>query len=104
MNVRQKKPDKNGISVTEILVHIQMYLSDSVCYKIFVSRYSEVDFLTTDCQKYRQLKRRQKNIFCFEVILKKSFANFTEKHLSWSLCLMKPATLLQRDSNIGVFQ
>ena len=38
----------------------------------------------------------------------KSFASFTEKHLCWSLFLIKlqayrPATLLKRDSKIGVF-
>ena len=38
----------------------------------------------------------------------KNFANFTEKHLGWSLFLNKAAalrhaTLLERDSNTGVF-
>ena len=35
----------------------------------------------------------------------KNFANFTGKHLRWSLSLIKlrPATLLKRDSNTGVF-
>ena len=46
-----------------------------------------------------------------EVFCKKGFskfANFTGKHLCWSLFLIKfqvfrPATLLKRDSNTGVF-
>ena len=38
----------------------------------------------------------------------KNFANFTEKHLCWSLFLIKfqdfgPATLSKRDSKTGVF-
>ena len=34
----------------------------------------------------------------------KTFANFTEKYMCWSLFVIKlPATLLQRDSNTGVF-
>ena len=39
----------------------------------------------------------------------KNFANFTGKHMRWSLFLIKQqdvwlATLLKRDSNTGVFQ
>ena len=39
----------------------------------------------------------------------KNFANFTRKHMRWSLFLIKQqdvwlATLLKRDSNTGVFQ
>ena len=40
--------------------------------------------------------------------LLKSFAKFTGEHLCWSLFLIKlqvfrPATLLKRDSNTGIF-
>ena len=45
----------------------------------------------------------------FKVGVLKNFANFTGKHLCWRLFLIKlqafrPATLLKRDSNTGVFQ
>ena len=49
---------------------------------------------------------------CWQMFLKisvlKSFTNFTEKHLRWSLILVNlqawfAATLLKRDSNIDVF-
>ena len=33
----------------------------------------------------------------------KNFANITGKHLCWSLCCLRPATLLKRDSKTGVF-
>ena len=33
----------------------------------------------------------------------KNFAIFTGKHLCWSLFLVRPATLLKRDYNLGVF-
>ena len=44
----------------------------------------------------------------FKIEVLKNFANFTGKHLCWSLFLIKfqalsPATLLKRDSNTGVF-
>ena len=44
----------------------------------------------------------------FRIGALKDFAIFTEKHLCWSLFLIniqawRPATLLKRDSNIGVF-
>ena len=44
----------------------------------------------------------------FRIDALKDFAIFTEKHLCWSLFLIniqawRPATLLKRDSNIGVF-
>ena len=44
----------------------------------------------------------------FKIGVFKNFANFTGKHLRWSLFLIKlkafkPATLLKRDSNTGVF-
>ena len=44
----------------------------------------------------------------FEIAVFKKFANFTGKHLRWTLLLIKlqalrPATVLKRDSNTGVF-
>ena len=43
----------------------------------------------------------------FEIVVLKNFANFTGKHLCWSLFVItlqafKPATLLKRDSNTAV--
>ena len=43
-----------------------------------------------------------------KIVVPKNLANFTGKHLCWSLFLIKlkawePATLLKRDSNTGVF-
>ena len=44
----------------------------------------------------------------FEIGVLRNFAIFTEKHLCWSLFLIKllafQATLLKRDSNTGIFQ
>ena len=45
----------------------------------------------------------------FKIEVLKNFANFTGKHLCWSLFLIKlqalrPPFLLKRDSNTGVFQ
>ena len=44
----------------------------------------------------------------FKIDVLKNFTSFTGKHLCWSLLLIKlqtlrPATLLKRDSNTGVF-
>ena len=44
----------------------------------------------------------------FKLVVFKNFANFTGKHLCWSLFLIKlqafrPAAFLKRDSNTGVF-
>ena len=41
-------------------------------------------------------------VFCEKDVYKNS-ANFTGKHLCWSLFFNKPATLLKRDSNTPVF-
>ena len=44
----------------------------------------------------------------FRIGVLQNFANLTGKHICWSIILIKlqtlsPATLLKRDSNIGVF-
>ena len=57
------------------------------------------------CVQYVQ--KQPPEVFFKKVVLK-NFANLTEKHLCWSLFLIKmealgPATLLKRDSNTDVF-
>ena len=60
---------------------------------------------------YIELSKKGRNIrlqMLFKIGVLKHFANFTEKHLRWSLFLIKfhvqrPAALLKRDSNTGVF-
>ena len=53
------------------------------------------------------VQKQPTEVFCKKRFSKK-FANFTGKHLCWSLFLIKfhvfrPTTLLKRDSNTGVF-
>ena len=50
-------------------------------------------------QKFRSSRLQ---IF-FKIGALKNFANFTGKHLCWSLILLKPTTLLISDSNIRCF-
>ena len=57
------------------------------------------------CVQYVQ--KQPPEVFFKKDVLK-NFANLTEKHLCWSLFLIKmeawgPATLLKRDSNTDVF-
>ena len=47
-------------------------------------------------------KKEPPEVFCKIGVLK-NFANFIGKHQCWSLFLIGPATLLKRDSKIGVF-
>ena len=54
------------------------------------------------------INRNSRSQMFFEIAVFKKFANFTGKHLRWTLLLIKlqalrPATLLKRDSNTGVF-
>ena len=55
----------------------------------------------------RYFKKQPPDVFYKKGVLK-NFANFTEKRLCWSFLLIKlqafkPAYLLKRDSNTGVF-
>ena len=57
------------------------------------------------CVQYVQ--KQPQEVF-FKEGVRKNFANLTEKHLCWSLFLIKmeargPATLLKRDSNTDLF-
>ena len=57
-------------------------------------------FVTETSQEY---KKQPSEVFYLKKAVFKNFANFTGKHLSWSIFLLKPATLLKRDSSTGVF-
>ena len=75
-------------------------------YLEFSIEKTEAKTLHGDCCLLFQ--KQSQEVFCKKGVLK-NFANFTGKHLWWSLFLIKlpafrPGTLLKRDSNTGVFQ
>ena len=61
----------------------------------------------TAAEAYAQFQTQPPKVFCKKAVLK-NFANFKGKHMYWCLFLIKqqvfrPATLLKRDCNTGVF-
>ena len=63
--------------------------------------------ITYDVMCVQYVQKQPPEVFFKKGVLK-NFANLTEKHLCWSLFLIKmeawgPATLLKRDSNTDVF-
>ena len=83
-----------------------------VFVKYFKNSFFEKHVWASKYKSWKKLNRQKQPPLFYRCSVKKdflkNFANFKGKHLCWSLFLIKlqasrPATLLKRDSNTGVF-